>query len=98
VSEPKTAPSARRSSVESRKAPKRVPPVVIRASVPSTESPNTTTARAIPPCQIHPCGMQMTATATEATVPATVTMFGVTPSRARTRASGVKIALVIDRP
>ena len=35
---------------------------------------------------------------TVATVPATVTMLGVTPRRARTRASGVKIAFVMDRP
>ncbi len=67
------------------------------ASAPSTESPNITTARAMPPRQIHPRGIQMTATATDATVPATVTMFGVTPMRASTRAS-VNTALVIDRP
>ena len=57
-----------------------------------------TTASAMPPCQIHPCGMQMTAIATVATVPATVTIFGVTPIRARTRARGVKISFVMERP
>ena len=70
----------------------------MRARVPSTESPNMTIARAIPPCQIQPRGIQMTATATEATVPATVTMFGVTPSLTRSRANGVKTALVTERP
>ena len=70
----------------------------MRASVPSTESPNITIARAIPPCQIHPRGIHTTAIAIEATVPAAVTMFGVTPRRARTLARGVKRAFVIERP
>ena len=57
-----------------------------------------TTANAMPPCQIHPLGMQITAIAIEATVPTTVTMLGVTPILAKIRARGVKTVFAIERP
>ena len=84
--------------VESRKAPNTELFPVARARMPSKESATSTTSRTRGPATKCPFGSRVTAAVTDRTVPVTVSMLGVTPSRPSARAGRVNRALVRPRP
>ena len=73
------AQSAMRSSVESRKAPNSVPPVVSAAIEPSNESASTSRVRTTAPPNSHPVTPVAMATTMVPTAPITVTALAVSP-------------------
>lgn len=83
-----TAQSAIRSSVESRNAPNFVPPVVIAATEPSSESNTTRMVSTKAPQNIHPVIPDAMPTMVVPTAPMTVTAFAVMPIRVNARAIG----------
>jgi len=84
----KIAPSAIRSQVASRTAPKRVPPPRSRAIAPSSMSARTKTNTANAPHHSWPMGKSVSAAMTEPAVPMIVTLSGVRPIASAPFANG----------
>ncbi len=87
---PKIAPSATRSSVESRNAPHRLEIPACRAMFPSTRSEKTKTVMTIVPQKNSPIGKKTSAPAITPAVPMSVTASGLTPRRSSSAANGVR--------
>lgn len=85
---PKTALSAMRSMLESRKAPNRVEPPLIRAIVPSSRSVSAKTVTISAPATSWPRAPKPSAPTSTPRVPVTVTALGDTPARSSPRATG----------
>lgn len=86
----KIAPSATRSSVESRNAPHRLEIPACRAMLPSTRSEKTKTVITMVPQKNSPIGKKTSAPAITPAVPTRVTASGLTPRRSSRAANGVR--------